>query len=278
MNLRTPAPFVENEYSRRGAEPADVLPRQRGRRLVRRARGATITLAAVLVGCSSTSLSPGPGVTTKAGTSDVAVSQVDGVAVSVQANAWAGDARVRATVQPIRVTIDNNGDVPIRIRYGDFALISPSGKRYAALPPFRVEGQILNPRLAAGYMPYPMPGFRYRRFYVAPYFSPLYPGIPVFTRPYFFYDPFYYNYYYMGLSDAIRPTMEMLSLALPEGVIEPGGGVQGFLYFEKVDRDLPMVTFRQDLVAVGSEDGETGAAGADFGQISIPFTVTTTKP
>ena len=278
MNIRKRVSIFGTDIAWAGPGQGAVTGCKRGSRYVRRGNGAAILLCAVLAGCSTTTLSPGPGVATRAGTSDVAITQVDGVSVSVQANAWDGAVRVSATVQPIRVTIDNNGDLPIRIRYGDFALIGPSGRRYAALPPFRVEGQILNPRLAVGYMPFDMPGFRSRRFYVAPYFSPLYPRLPVFTRHYYFYDPFYYDYYYMDLSAVIRPTMEMLSLALPEGVIEPGGGVQGFLYFEKVDRDMPMVTFRQDLVAVGTADGETEAGGAEFGQISIPFTVTTTKP
>lgn len=250
----------------------------------RRAHGRTPALpllsllAFVLCACSATSLSPAPGVATKAGTADVAVSEIDGVSVSVQANAWQGDPTVRARVEPIRVTIENNSDMPIRVRYSDFALIGAGGRVYAALPPFRVEGQILNPRLAAGYMPFDMPGFVYRRFYVAPYFGPLYPRLPVFMRPYYFYDPFYYDFYYMDLANAIRPTVEMLSLALPEGVIEPDGAVEGFLYFERVGRDVRMVTYREDLVAVGSGEGNTGAAGAEFGQISIPFTVTTTRP
>jgi hypothetical protein len=250
-----------------------------GARRSRRAKPALLLLFTLaLVACSTTTLSPGPGVRTQAGAANVAVSNVDGVSMSVQADAWQGDPTVRARVQPIRVTINNDGDSPIRIRYSDFALIGPTGRRFAALPPFRVEGQVLNPRLAGGYSPFLMPGFVYRRFYVAPYFSPLYPGMPVFRRPYYFYDPFYYDFYYMDFVAAIRPTVEMLSLALPEGVIEPGGEVAGFLYFEKVGRDLPMVTFRADLVAVGSGEGATGAAGAEFGQISIPFTVTTTRP
>ena len=244
----------------------------------RRKPAALLLITFFLSGCATTSLSPGAGVTTQAGAPSVAVSKIDGVSMSVQADAWQGDSAVTARVQQIRVTIHNDGDSPIRVRYSDFALIGPGGRRYAALPPFRVEGQILNPRLAVGYSPFVMPGFVYRRFYVAPYFAPLYPGMPVFRRHYYFYDPFYYDFYYMDLAAAIRPTVEMLSLALPEGVIEAGGEVAGFLYFEKVGRDVPLVTFQANLVAVGSGDGETGAAGADFGQISIPFTVTTTRP
>lgn len=238
---------------------------------------AVLAAAALALGaCATTSLSPGPGAQTVPGLENVAVSEVSGVSVRVEPDDWQGDPLVERTVQPVRVTIDNDGPAPIRVRYGDFALIAPDGHRYAALPPFDIEGQLLSPVLADGYVPFYSPRFRYRGFYVAPYFARIYPGIPVYAGPAsYFYDPFYYDFYYPDMLSAIRPTMEMLSLALPEGMIEPGGSITGFLYFERVSRNDPSVTFREELVAVGDAEGPTGAAGAAFGEVSIPFTVTT---
>ncbi|MGD8339938.1 MAG: hypothetical protein PVH89_04100 [Gammaproteobacteria bacterium] len=203
------------------------------------------------------------------------INRIDGVSVTVETNAWRGSRRVTAAVEPIRVTISNQGSSPIRLRYGDFALVDENGRRYAALPPYQVDGTLLNPILADGYTVMVMPGFAHRGFFVAPYYSRIYPGIPVYGRRYYLYDPFYYDYYYTDLTSAIRPTMEMLSLALPEGIIDVGGSVTGFLYFQRVRPGTEMVTLRGTLVALGTSDSSPG--GATFGEISIPYTVTTQR-
>jgi hypothetical protein len=54
----------------------------------------------------------------------------------------------------------------------------------------------------------------------------------------------------------------MLDRALPDGVVEPGGRVGGFLYFQRLERPGPF-TFSVDLV-----DAKTGQR---FGAITIPF-------
>jgi len=228
-----------------------------------------------LSACATTSLSPGPGAATVPGEANTVINRIDGVSVAVETNAWQGSRAVMSAVEPIRITITNQGSSPIRLRYGDFALVDHNGRRYAALPPYRVEGSLLNPVLADGYAVITMPGFRFRGFYVAPYYSRIYPGIPVYSRRYYLFDPFYYDYYYASLRSTIRPTMEMLSLALPEGIIDVGGSVTGFLYFQRVRPDTEMVTLRGTLAAVGTDDARP--AGAVFGEISIPYTVTTQR-
>jgi hypothetical protein len=228
-----------------------------------------------LAACATTSLSPGPGATTVPGEADTVINRIDGVSVTVETNAWQGSRAVTNAVEPIRVTISNQGSSPIRLRYGDFALIDRNGRRYAALPPYRVEGTLLDPVLADGYAVIVMPRFRFRGFYVAPYYSRVYPGIPVYPRRYYLYDPFYYDYYYADMTSAIRPTMEMLSLALPEGIIDSGGSVTGFLYFQRVRPSTETVTLRGTLVSLGTSDSSPG--GAVFGEISIPYTVTTRR-
>jgi hypothetical protein len=232
---------------------------------------ALLTAIVALAGCATTSLRPAPEAATLPGTLDVATDRVDGVTITVDANAWPGPSSVEEAVQPVLVTVDNDGSSAIRVRYSDFALVGPGGHRHAALPPFRVEGAVASPVLVGAYIAIGAPRFRHRRFYVAPYFGPLYPGIPVYRRPYYFYDPFYYGFYFQYFPT--RPHAEMLSHALPEGVIEPGGSVSGFLYFERVDPHVPRVTFRANLVSVG----DSAHGGAMFGEISIPFTVTTTE-
>jgi hypothetical protein len=230
--------------------------------------GALVALTA----CASASLSPAPDARTIAGATNVAVGEVDGVRITVQADAWDGDYHVANAVQPMRVTITNGSKESLRVRYGDFALIAANGHRHGALPPYKVEGDLLQPMMANTYMPIITPAFGYRRFFIAPYFARLYPGIPAYVRGYPLYDPGYYAYYHQAFVQSIRPTVEMLGRAMPEGVIESDGQLSGFLYFERADPKWTSLTFRATLVAV--RDGAAPTGGEAFGEISILFTVT----
>jgi hypothetical protein len=228
-----------------------------------------------LMACATAALSPAPEARTVSGATDVAVGEVDGVRVTVQADAWDGDYRVSNAVQPMRVTITNGSKLALRVRYGDFALVAANGHRHGALPPYRVEGDLLQPMMADAYTPIIAPAFGYRRFYIAPYFARLYPGVPAYVRGYPLYDPGYYAYYHQAFVQSIRPTVEMLGRAMPEGVIESEGQLSGFLYFERADPKWTSLTFRATLVAV--RDGSAPRGGEVFGEISIPFTVTKVK-
>lgn len=237
---------------------------------------ATVRLIALagsllLSACTSALLIPAPGARVIAGAGSIAFEDMAGVHITVQANAWQGDDRVTNRVQPIRVTIENRSTSTIRVRYADFVLVGANGKRYPALPPFRVEGELLSPAMSMEMYPIMSPRFTYRGFFVAPYFSRIYPGIPVYSRAYVFYDPGYYAFWHADFVRAVKPSMEVLSLALPEGVIEPNGQVSGFLYFRTVDPKAAMITFRASLVAV--HDGVAATGGAVLGEIAIPFTV-----
>lgn len=224
-----------------------------------------------LGGCASAVLLPAPAARTVPGAATILADDVAGVRVTVQADAWQGTRSVLGQVQPMRVTIDNHSRSTVRVRYGDFALVAANGRRYPALPPFRVEGELLSPTLSLGLSPFNTPGFSYRRFYVAPYFARLYPGVPVYTRSYLFYDPGYYAFWYADFARAVRPSVEVLALALPEGVIEPDGQVSGFLYFRTIDPDAGAVTFRASIVAV--HDGTAAIGGTVLGEAVMPFVV-----
>ena len=138
------------------------------RRALRRTYAAGIgACMCALAACATTSLSPGPGATTVPGEADTVINRIDGVSVTLETNAWQGSRAVTNSVEPIRVTISNQGSSPIRLRYGDFALVDRNGRRYAALPPYRVEGTLFDPVLADGYAFIVMPRFRFRGFYVA---------------------------------------------------------------------------------------------------------------
>jgi hypothetical protein len=106
--------------------------------------------------------------------------------------------------------------------------------------------------------------YRTEGFYVAPYGSTLYPTMPTYAGE-FPYDPIYYNTYYPRYRHVELPTPDMLARSLPEGVLEPGGRMAGYLYFEPVPEDAEAVRFEVQLV-----DAKTGQP---FGAIAIPFRV-----
>lgn len=221
-------------------------------------------LPIAIAGCTGTgvNLEPAPAANEAAFAEEAAVARVNGVQMMVQVDTWPGDPGVTENVTPVQVSIDNNSGKSLRIAYSKFALISPSGVRYSAIPPYNIEGTVDQVELAGTYAPIAAPRFTYSDFYVAPLYDPIY-DIGVYDDP-FYYDMGYYDAYYGYWDNTPLPTEAMLERALPEGVLMSGGSVTGFLYFEKVDPDeVDRVRFRADL-----EDLE---AGYTFGEIRIPL-------
>jgi hypothetical protein len=209
-------------------------------------------------------LSPAPEAEVHSEVDQAAISKVAGVNVVVQARAWEGTTAIKDEIVPLKVTIENNSGKMISIRYSDFSLISPTGDHYAALPPYKIEGTVEEPvtvRASPGFI---NPRFYHRGFLIAPYYLPYYDGFAFYDGP-FYYDPFYYDRYYTYWREIELPTPEMLELALPDGALEEGGRLSGFLYFESISRDVRKVTFKMNVT-----DLKTGEI---LGQISIPFEV-----
>ncbi|MGD8396431.1 MAG: hypothetical protein PVF43_13265 [Candidatus Eiseniibacteriota bacterium] len=194
---------------------------------------------------------------------ETGVSEVDGVSAVIEADAWNGRRDVVQHVTPLHVTIQNDGERPLRLRYSEVALISMDGHRYSALPPFEMTGTVDEP-VATTTTPVLEPAFGYRGFYVAPYYHPLYPSIDAYAHA-FRYDPTYNRHYTTYWRKLFLPTDYMLANALPEGVVEPGGSVSGYLYFERVDPGARRVVFRYDLV--------NALEGEMFGTLTLPFRV-----
>jgi hypothetical protein len=186
-----------------------------------------------------------------------------GVTVTVKADAWSGVPAELTEVIPLLVTIENNSRLPIRLRYAEFTLAG-NGHRGPALPPFEITGTETEPIGTAGVLdgpyPYPLTGF-----YVAPHFRRFYPRLRAFAGP-FAYDPLFYSRYFPAFRRLRLPTGDMVQKALPEGVLEAGGKVTGFLYFEDIDVGADeMATFTTDLV--------NASTGQTVGAIRIPLEI-----
>lgn len=208
----------------------------------------------LLAGCATT-LVPAPGSLALPGPGRGGIARVDGVQVMARVDAWNGrPLNLAVAVTPVLVVIDNAGTVPLRVRHEDFAMASPDGRIFAARPPFAVTGVVYDP-VPAGYaVPRISLGFGYGHW--------IGPGWRAgFGHP--FYDPFYYDDYYYPMYVAIRlPTPDMVSLALPEAVVEPGARASGYVYLDRV-RDVKQVDFVAPLV-----DARTGQ---EIGAARIPF-------
>jgi hypothetical protein len=213
-----------------------------------------LSLFCLATGCAGTGiLVPAP---SASGEEQQAVQSVKGVHVEVTGEGWGTDPVVYNEVTPLRVTIKNESESPLRITYGIFSLVDSRGNRYSVLPPYSIEEE--NNRMDSS--AFTCPGF-----YVAPYYSPYYPFLRRYDDP-FFYDQFYFQYYYPCWGDhtAGLPTKEMVDEALPEGVLWNKQSVSGFIYFERVSRSQGY-RFRMSLIDIKT--------GAHFGEISIPLTV-----
>jgi hypothetical protein len=212
--------------------------------------------ALVLIGCAGKALVPAPGVNTLPRNETAAVAEAAGVRVSVAPNRWSGTPENLPDMStPLRVTIENGSNKPLRIRYDQFTLSGPAGFVETALAPFEVKGALIKPVF--------MPQFYYsaRGFTLATYYR-------IFNREEDTYQPRHpwnYDEYTPGynLRQVPLPTADMLARGIPEGVLQIGGDITGFLYFPRLVENVNRVTFTINLV-----DAESGKT---FGIVRIPF-------
>jgi hypothetical protein len=212
----------------------------RNLRIMGALRPKPLLLAVLGLACAHAhQLVPAAGAPREPGNPRVAAETVEGVRLRVDSSAWR-EGYVRDALSPLQVSIDNGSDRPLRIAYTQFTLSVGKGFRLQALPPFQVAIQ----NATATAVPYcPWVGF--------------------WTWDGRFYDPGYCAGWGSAWPAAL-PDQTVLRHALPEGIVDPGGRVSGFLYFP----DQPegeAVTFVASLV-----DATTSQV---FGTIEIPFRV-----
>jgi hypothetical protein len=206
-----------------------------------------LSLALLLAGCAA-QLRPAPEASLVPGQPGAARATADGVTVTAQARAWRGrPPGLEMHVTPVLITIDNGSRVPVRVRYADFALVDAGGRRFAARGPFEVRGAVAEP----------LPLYAFPR---GPFLVRDIAGRPVLVDP-FWYDPFYLDFPRYRWVDL--PTGDMVQLALPEKVVEPGARVSGFVYFEPLERAASPLTLTVRLV--------DDRRGEPFATAAIPF-------
>lgn len=210
-------------------------------------RPVVLALVLLLAGCAA-QLRPAPDARLVPGLPGAATAQADGVTLTAQAGAWRGrPPGLETYVTPVLVTVDNGSRVPVRLRYADFALVDARGRRLEARAPFEVRGAVAEP----------LPYYAFPR---GPFLVRDIAGRPVLVDP-FWYDPFYFDF--PRYRRVELPTGDMVQLALPEKVLEPGARVSGFVYFEPVERAASPLTLTVRLV--------DDRSGEPFATATIPF-------
>jgi hypothetical protein len=213
-----------------------------------------------LAGCTGPELRPAAEATPAVLRGEAAVAKDAGVQMAVSTGAW--DARpvdLEMVLTPVLVEILNQSSRPLRIGYDAFQFSSlEAGQSYAALPPYSIQAEAVRP--VSGGRPY----YPYTGFGGAPYLRGYYPQLGIYSGPFAFSDGYYAAYapVWSGYRPVELPTEDMLERALPEGVVEPGGRVGGFLYFQRI-KGSGSFTFSADLL-----DARTGER---FGAIAILF-------
>lgn len=257
-----------------------------------RARVLLYALTALMLAAScviaETKLQPLPNTPTVEG--NTAVAEAQGVRMVANGASWHGNpSDLEHAVTPVQIGIENRSGRALRIKYDEFVLVGDSRFQYSALSPFETsnEGLAVGGSGDAtghvsfgvgvgvgagpwGYGPWPYGAWGPGPF-VAGYggygWGPWGPGWNAPLYDPWFVDPFYGPYGYYWVPPEPLPTRDMLRRALPEGVLEDGGSVAGFVYFQNVSGREHSVTLRARLV-----DARTGE---QFGTLDIRFGVST---
>jgi hypothetical protein len=179
---------------------------------------ATIAMALILAGCGA-GLRPAADATVPEGVR-TATTTTAGVEIVATADAWRWWPHdLTRLVTPIHVVIANRGEIPLRVRHTDFGLVV-AARRLSATPPSEIRGIVYEP---------PPPALPRASFGLG---AEGYAGEP---------DWVLGGAAFGAWSDPVTrpgdqfslPTPDVLERALPEGTLEPGHSMSGFLYFER---------------------------------------------
>jgi hypothetical protein len=218
--------------------------------------GGAIAVAAMVAACSGNpDLVPAPGAQPAAG-SGGAMAEVAGVKMSAWPDRWQGNpAELENEVTPVLVRVENQGSEAVTIRYQNFEFLNPAGTNFEAIPPYNISESVVEP--------VEVTAFPFSRFQVAPHLRRYYSRLRAWNDPFLF-DRAWFGRRFTVWQRVQLPTGDMIRGALPEGVLEPGGIAEGFVYFEHVSEQAEQITLTMNLVT---------PSGKTLGKVEIPFMV-----
>ena len=167
------------------------------------------------------------------------------VTVTVNTSPWQGSPYYLGRyITPIFVEIQNNGSRPLSISHNDFALIDQNRTQYNPLAPQTVAETLKT--VSENYLAY---GPYYPTVSIGlgfGYFSggPFYGGWPYYGP---FYSPFYfYGGYPFGSYPPVyyypQSVGDVYTKALFPGQVNPNAKVQGYIYFQKLPKEVTLIT------------------------------------
>jgi hypothetical protein len=224
--------------------------------------GASLALQLMTFACEHRqALRPAAGTVRPGELPDAVRQSQHDVRVIAQSRHWPGKADVKDAITPMRIIIQNKSQNALQIRYSDFTIIAPNRVSYAAVPPRQVMGAVKDGVSIR-------PAFQRTGFYSAPYYGDYYAGsdIPAYGGPFPYDAPYYDTYYQYWQRFEKLPTPEMLARALPEGVIAPGGSLDGYLYFAKIRQEHRTTVTLQVRLRTANDN-------QPFVSVSMPFIV-----
>jgi hypothetical protein len=176
------------------------------------------------------------------------------VTVTVNSSHWQGSPDYLGRyITPIYVEIENNGSSSLSIGYDDFVLIDQSRTQYNPLTP-QIVAETLK-TVSEGYFaygPYFPPvsiglGFGYFSggpFYGGwPYYGPFYSPFYIYgDYPFGYYPPAYYSPPSVG---------NVYTKALVPGQLIPNAKLQGYIYFQKLPKEVSLATLNFGYRVIG---------------------------
>jgi hypothetical protein len=175
------------------------------------------------------------------------------VTVVINSSPWEGSPDYLGRyITPIYVEIQNNGSSSLNIRYDDFVLIDQNRTQYNALTPQFVADALKSVSEGYAYGPYYPPvsiglGFGYFSggpFYGSwPYYGPFYSPFYIYgDYPFGYYPPAYYSPPSVG---------NVYTKALVPGQVIPNAKLQGYIYFQKLPKEVSLATLNVGYRFVG---------------------------
>ena len=220
-----------------------------------RFRAFAPSLLLFAIGCGHTQLMPAPSASRVPGAVGAAFLVVDGIGCAADAQAWQGRAsEMPDSVTPMKVRVVNSSGRPIRLLYQDFALVGAHGRRYLPVPVLPLTPDDQSTRIE--------PTYASSKFFVAPRFHDVYQGVDSWPEPLGRDEDVYETQYRRWGRD--RPSLDIVEMGMPEGVLGDGGIISGFLYFERPAHE-DGVTFEAEF---DSSEGQATVAS-----VKIPFRV-----